>query len=1110
MTLSSQLGNTVAETCLPADQCNACTRKGLPILPLRHAVVSRSPEDPIALSNTRMGIRTLRAGYLYVLLDRLVWQAYQVTPDGYLRQFNPDAPPAANETLLCDACTSAEHDAPASFLNIDTQKYSQAWLAFASDPWPRSILDRYKQGHMPERFRKLDLAAVRDNPGSLENALIMNAENPRVNKEVYEYKFHPRETRILQPHLPLTSLHYDFRMDKYKPRNVAFESAHGFYSRITRVNALKSFLSNTIKNHGLQHGVVAIVLDDTLGLVQEYNHFRNGWVSTRQQFKEEPMTAYKYQTSQLLVAIREKHRALAEQTTPVLAENPLRGAWPTVYAYDSEKQHEHTVSEKAQRYNDSLESRYSERDRAQFQDYYDQRIIDFQISIDSCGYFYAQACRTKEFKCIEQNDYDGNDFASGLAYSQTMALCLCGGVSEASPTRDTFKKLVADTGPTATLWSGWMNNPESPIYRALLLRDKSLLAGLLPSFSGEGEPEWNDSEKLYSAISAILTSDQANKFHPSLKNAIAHLIGPLNAPSARLQPSLSPNIKRVASKLNSASQLLYNGVHLTEIKITIKLSEYYSLQSEHLRNLQRKASDAINKIWENSKDGLGTVDYETTKLYRKVTPFIQGGLLSLAVLDPKLHDLKIPVSLWVEGDATKLQQQLMHEANRVVNRVGKGLHETLEAIAVGIGSLDPKARQLLNGMTVSSQQAAQWVRTGFTGLRGIGGSGELLLAIGSFYLLNDSLKRNLEEAEQAIGDKSVEANLALAGSTLGVLGGGMELVGKSLEKAAERIQNTSPLSAQASGRVATSIKLGITLAKSGAIISAVSGVFDATQSAMAANRTLKGGDSSAAGLYILSAGFYGAGAVYGTLAAVTGTATLFGPLGIAILLGFAGYGLYKWAEREESTPLERWAKRCYFGNHDEVPSIHWNKPEYGHIAIAELNAITLGIEAEVDFQRRKVAVGGSYKDSGRFADEQHLKFRIILPHFDTSQSAYRWTLTINHSYAPRKGVSSTVVAEGSHNPPPVHTAISNKNITSETSESTKKNSHPNIKAAPTLRTTTAKSTDGKTFFSQEITGNIELPEKRLYTAEEAILSLTYWPDRDAHDGYAELVLTSTQ
>ncbi len=36
-----------------------------------------------------MGLRTLRSGYLYVLLDQRIWHAYEVTAQGHLRRFNP-------------------------------------------------------------------------------------------------------------------------------------------------------------------------------------------------------------------------------------------------------------------------------------------------------------------------------------------------------------------------------------------------------------------------------------------------------------------------------------------------------------------------------------------------------------------------------------------------------------------------------------------------------------------------------------------------------------------------------------------------------------------------------------------------------------------------------------------------------------------------------------------------------------------------------------------------------------------------------------------------------------------------------------------------------------
>ena len=163
-----------------------------------------------------------------------------------------------------------------------------------------------------------------------------------------------------------------------------------------------------------------------------------------------------------------------------------------------------------------------------------------------------------------------------------------------------------DNGHTASLWSEWLNDPKSPIYRALLLRDKGLLADLLPSFNATGDGDWNDSEKLYSTLTKLIANDDFKQHvRPRLQHAMAQLLGALNAAAARLQPSLGPGVGRAVSRLNSASQLLYNGIHLTELKVKMKLGEYYALQCEHLRNLQRKAADAIDRTWGRPQGRVG-------------------------------------------------------------------------------------------------------------------------------------------------------------------------------------------------------------------------------------------------------------------------------------------------------------------------------------------------------------------------------------------------------------------------------------------------------------------------------------------------------------------------
>ena len=131
MSLSTTLSRTISHAApIPTDACKACERTGLPILPLRAAYAPapgqtyrRQPAASNAPATVRMRLdqpRILRQGYLYVLLDEVEWQAYEVTPEGALRQFRPFQVPRDEPSPLSQACLRRNHDVPASFINIDT------------------------------------------------------------------------------------------------------------------------------------------------------------------------------------------------------------------------------------------------------------------------------------------------------------------------------------------------------------------------------------------------------------------------------------------------------------------------------------------------------------------------------------------------------------------------------------------------------------------------------------------------------------------------------------------------------------------------------------------------------------------------------------------------------------------------------------------------------------------------------------------------------------------------------------------------------------------------------------------------------------------------------
>ncbi|WP_426808757.1 T6SS effector BTH_I2691 family protein [Pseudomonas sp. WOUb67] len=1053
MTISQRIAIAVAEAGLPHDQCMSCERQGLPILPLRRALVPDTRPECITTVagslhiSAKMGLRTLRMGYLYVLLDQQVWHAYEVSEQGHLRRFNPYEPSDGLPASLPEKCATENHDIPSSFLNIDTGRYGSAWLAFSSDPWPTSVLNAYKKGQAPaHRFEGVDLAQVRNNPELL--GIAMTPDNLQVDKEVFEYAQHGCSP---------------------------FDSAHGFHSRRLRKFALKGYLVNAMNRHKLENGVLAVVLDDTVGLIQEFNHQRLNWVVKRQVWREDPMRAYQLQTSQILQVIRATHREWAAQKVPSL--EPMAGRGPFV-PIDPTVERPRMVEQAMKDSDDKLEQRYHEPQRAAFQAEYDQQEAEFQRYIDKDARAYAALFDTPMFKVAEQHDYDGNNRESGVAYAKTMALCLGGGITEA---------IVPDAAPAASpsekLWLKWLEDPDSPPYRALLMRDRTLLAGLLPSFTAGETINWNDSDKLYSMLSKIITSDDAGlRMRNTLKQAIAETQGALNAATQRLSPNLQPGIQTAVRHLNSATQFLYNGVHLIELEVKMKLGEYYALQSAHLRELQHKANASIAEARDRMPRNIDDFNIHSTKAWNKVRPMIQHGLMSLAVLDPRFTHTMISVRVWVEGTAEEVRSRLLEETNMKVTQASNLAQRTLVDMSVAAGTLEANARKVLQGMRITSQQAAQLVRTGFRGLRGVAGSWEVLLAIGGLYLQYDSLSRNQERTEAEIGPKAQEAKLALQGSQLGILGGQIELVGLVMRSSTALVKTT-----WAAGT-------GASLIRFGALLSAVAGVFDVAQSISATKRTWAAGDVLASRQHAVAGLFYGAGAGAFTLAVAQ--PYLIGPLGAAIILTLIAYSLSKRAEKNESDAFERWVKRCYFGKANETPRIHWDTPEWADIAFAELNAATLGLHAKLNFESTLASNQATPKLGGliNLTVEHKIKFQTILPQYSEVRSAYLWSLTVHRmgdGEFPDFG-GGEVIASGEHNVADLK-SLSEAAKTSDYAPPRFPDYTPDF----TLQTKLHGYEDNASIFLLENFGVIELASAiGRHSIVAATLHVAYWPDRE--------------
>ncbi|MEN5304464.1 T6SS effector BTH_I2691 family protein [Pseudomonas sp. TWI628] len=1056
MSITQDIVNAVAEVDFLLPPCKACQRQGLPILPLRRAVVpdTRPGSDPA--TQTRMGLRTLRSGYLYVLLDQRIWHAYEVTAQGHLRRFLPYEPNPGPPPSLPEHCMHEDHDIPSSFLNIDTDTYGSAWLAYSSDPWPASVLDAYKGGQAPaQRFEGLDLIQARNNPELL--GLAMTPDNLQVDRQVFEYA---------------------------QQLNGPFDSAHGFHSRFLRKTALRGYLVNAMARYQLENGVLAVVLDDTVGLVQEYNHQRLNWVVKRQAWREDPLRAYQLQTSQILQIIRATQREWAAQEVPTFEAQS--GDGPPAFT-DPEVERQREVERRQQESDEKLEERYDEPRRAAFQAKYDQEEARFQAFIDRHAGTYVKLCESAAFALIERHDYDGRDRESGIAYSKTIAACLAGGITEAPNSNP-----EPAPGTSEALWLKWLQDPSSPPYRALLLRDGPLMAALLPSFSQTEPTNWNDSEKLYSALSKFITSEDAGlKMRDSLKQAITELQGAVNAASLRLQVRLAPGIQQAVRHLNSASQRIYNGVHLIELQVQMKLGEYYALQSAHLRELQNSASLKLAEARAQMMPDLEDVKAGIFRQAGKVKPIIQTGLLSLAVLDPKVAHQVIPVSVWVEGTAHELHERLAREVKLNVNQLNDTAKMALVDITVAAGTLELDARKALNGMKISAGQASQLVRDSFTGLRGTGKGWELLLSLGGLYLLSDNLVKNMKVVEEEIGPKSSEAIMALYGSSLGVLGGGLELGGLLIPRKASTVNKYS---------------IGRTVVRTGAVISAATGLFDTLQALLATRRATNSGDNRAF-LWYRRATFTGA---LGTVSAIAGVyyPFLMGPVGIAIALSLTTFAFLKKGGQNESTPLHRWARRCYFGNADESPRIHWDSPNHTDIALAELNAATSELTGIAKFEVTiaNQPISSKIGTPIGLKTQHDLSFKIIIPGFNKAVSGYQWAVVVHRhgdGNSPEYTGGETIV-QRNHFPPALPTRYSK--LTSLKPFNKPKNLDYNPDTMKLASSCQNHSPQDNSICTLSFVGRLELTlDIGKHNITSASLIITYWPDRNIPDAYAEFL-----
>lgn len=136
-------------------------RVGLPIFPVRYAVLRNNANSPAPLSGdlasptlaekerglgaaARYGVRLLRPGYLYVYDEaREKLDGYFVNGDNTLYRFNPDKVLKDGENNF--PCHSTEHQGMASMITIpDAKKATKLWLTLSDVQWTKDVCDKHR------------------------------------------------------------------------------------------------------------------------------------------------------------------------------------------------------------------------------------------------------------------------------------------------------------------------------------------------------------------------------------------------------------------------------------------------------------------------------------------------------------------------------------------------------------------------------------------------------------------------------------------------------------------------------------------------------------------------------------------------------------------------------------------------------------------------------------------------------------------------------------------------------------------------------------------------------------------------------------------------------
>ena len=921
--------------------CKTCQRQGLAIFPLRIAAITRRtaplwqsdvPTQTSQLSGGeyKYALRTLREGYLYVLLDEIVWQAYQVTAEGHMRAFcYQNRPEGERVELLSRACREINHDITASFINIDPE-WNHAEIAFSSDPWSKEVLAAYLKKRPEGRFTHIDLKAFRQSPQSQKRGMALDYSLSSLTENVTEFRtgFFP------QPGFGVGTCEH-----------VARGGMHGFYPRIDqdKMHAMRSKVGQIIAKYGTAG---AVILDDAVGVIQELNYGRLQLIEDCHAWTSRTDIRHQHMTSQAI-----------SHTFKIVQEAINNNSQPEYGRPDSgypvAMQQTTTAADVATR-NTAFEfarlnACYNESARLEFETKYKSCVGGWQEKISAIDRDLAACYSGRAWQIAMNHDYaPQKNNRDWLLHMKTLSVCLQGGPLEHSD----------------IVWLEWMKKPDSPAYVGLLGLNHTQNAAIFDGIAGINELQTAKAmQELAPDTAAILdgaagysylkTAGASDEFASFLKLDDVQLlvtgrIAALSAAYSRLQSKLDIATRNGYSRILQGSAYSITGetVHLLEIETTLK-------RFQRLVNLHPNSWSTLSVARNSAAFGGDFMPGETG--FAAAT----GGLINIT--DEKLlnlpltirittTDLQASAALEALPDNTSLPEKISAMHGLRVSSVS--LKGNLNApIAVPPETLlTERNRRFLSGNSVG-----------------------LVLSAVMLGLQISDWQHNSDNLAQTVGNHT-DASMTLAINRLMVLSAASEIGGFS-----------HMLMTRMSWQALDDSGFVHPLIKAGGVIAGAAAVIDGIRMFIQSFSSYKSGDTLSSGLYLFGSISTIAGGTLGVISSWNGVFALTGMAGLGALLILVGAGIAYAAEQYRSTPLEVWLRCSCFGKnrHDSDMVWHANVKEDLPRMLEAWYAVISGTVAEIAFSAPMIIYGEYYRE---------VKIKLVLPGYKDGISALQYTL----------------------------------------------------------------------------------------------------------------------